>query len=192
MIEFWKNQLFTDLTKQILDFIDYAHINMTWWGFSFMKIVIPTYLIIYTEFLYDEQSTIIESRKENISFLPLLGACVLMSTLQFVVTPRIFVADYRPLLQKGEKDPFVQQEDGSDPQLKSIFENYRNCQREFIPMKKWLIVVKLIVFGAVSVCYFVFRGPQLAYAIYIPLDFLLELALLAYRVTEKFIIDREN
>ena len=59
-------------------------------------------------------------------------------------------------------------------------------------MKKWLIVVKLIVFGAVGVCYFVFRGPQLAYAIYIPLDFLLELALLAYRVTEKFIIDREN
>ena len=59
-------------------------------------------------------------------------------------------------------------------------------------MKKWLIVVKLIVFSAVGVCYFVFRGPQLAYAIYIPLDFLLELALLAYRVTEKFIIDREN
>ena len=59
-------------------------------------------------------------------------------------------------------------------------------------MKKWLIVVKLIVFGAVGVCYFVFKGPQLAYAIYIPLDFLLELVLLAYRATEKFIIDREN
>lgn len=54
IIEFAKNQLVTDLTKQILDFIDYAHINMTWWGFSFMKIVIPMYLIIYTELLYDE------------------------------------------------------------------------------------------------------------------------------------------
>ena len=42
----------TDLTKQIHDFIDYAHINMIWWGFSFMKIVIPMFLLIYTEILY--------------------------------------------------------------------------------------------------------------------------------------------
>ena len=59
-------------------------------------------------------------------------------------------------------------------------------------MKKWLIVIKIIVFGAVGVCYFVLKGPELAYAIYIPLDFLLELVLLAYRLVEKLIIDREE
>ena len=59
-------------------------------------------------------------------------------------------------------------------------------------MKKWLIVVKLIVFFSVIVCYFIFRGPELAYAVYIPLDILLELVLLAYRRVEKAIMDREK
>ena len=59
-------------------------------------------------------------------------------------------------------------------------------------MKKWIIIAKIIVFGTVAVLYFVFRGPELAYAIYIPLDFLLELVLLAYRVTEKYIIETER
>ena len=59
-------------------------------------------------------------------------------------------------------------------------------------MKVWLMVIKIIVFGAVTVCYFVFKGPELAYAIYLPLDLLLEFVLLAYRVTEKFFIDREK
>ena len=61
-----------------------------------------------------------------------------------------------------------------------------------MPMKKWLIVVKLIVFLSVIVCYFIFRGPELAYAVYIPLDILLELVLLAYRRVEKAIMDREK
>ena len=59
-------------------------------------------------------------------------------------------------------------------------------------MKKWLIVLKILVFAGVIVCYFVFRGPELAYAIYIPLDILLELVLLAYRLVEKAIMDREK
>ena len=59
-------------------------------------------------------------------------------------------------------------------------------------MKKWIIGAKIIVFGAVAVLYFVFRGPELPYAIYIPLDFLLELVLLTYRVTEKYIIETER
>ena len=46
---------------------------------------------------------------------------MLMSSLQFVVTPRIFVADYKPFLEEGDKDPFALQEDGSDPEMKSIF-----------------------------------------------------------------------
>ena len=59
-------------------------------------------------------------------------------------------------------------------------------------MKKWLIILKIIVYLAVGICYFIFRGPELAYAIYIPLDILLELVLLAYRVTEKYYIDKER
>ena len=76
-----------------MDFIDYAQINMTWWGFSFMKIVIPSFLLIYTEYV-NSDSTVIESRKDNISYLPLVCACLIMSTIQFVATPRIFLADF--------------------------------------------------------------------------------------------------
>ena len=59
-------------------------------------------------------------------------------------------------------------------------------------MKKWLIIMKILVYLAVVVCYFVFRGPELAYAIYIPLDILLEFVLLGYRVTEKYFIEKER
>ena len=59
-------------------------------------------------------------------------------------------------------------------------------------MKKWLIILKIIVYLAVAVLYFIFRGPELAYAIYIPLDILLEFVLLAYRVTEKYKIEKER
>ena len=71
-----------------------------------------------------------------------------------------------------------------DPPLVTPFQNYSHCERKFVPMKKWLIVVKIIVFGAVAVSYFLLKGPELTYAIYIPLDFLLEMVLLSYRVTE--------
>ena len=79
-----------------------------------------------------------------------------------------------------------------DPPLVTPFQNYTHCEREFVPMKKWLIVVKFLVFSAVAVCYFLIKGPELTYAIYIPLDFLLEMVLLSYRNTEKFIIHRER
>ena len=81
VIEFWRNQLITDIDKQINDFITYARVNMTWWGFSFMKICIPMFLLVYTEIIHSEDSTVIESRKGNISFLPLVGVCMIMSTL---------------------------------------------------------------------------------------------------------------
>ena len=76
-----------------MDFIDYAQINMTWWGFNSMKTVIPTFLLIYTEYV-NSDSTVIESRKDNISYLPLVCACLIMSIIQFVATPRIFLADF--------------------------------------------------------------------------------------------------
>ena len=59
-------------------------------------------------------------------------------------------------------------------------------------MKKWLIILKIIVYLGVLVCYFIFRGPELAYAIYIPLDILLEFVLLGYRLSEKYFIEKER
>ena len=58
-------------------------------------------------------------------------------------------------------------------------------------MKKWLIVIKVIVYPIIAVCYFVFRGPELAYAIYIPLDILLEIAQLLYRIMERYLLNQE-
>ena len=117
VIEFWRNQLITDIDKQINDFITYARVNMTWWGFSFMKIVIPMFLLVYTEIIHLEDSTVIESRKGNISYLPLVGVCMIMSTLQFVVTPRIFVADYKPY----ENKEILFDSEGKDMPITSVF-----------------------------------------------------------------------
>ena len=111
---------------------------------------------------------------------------MLMSIIQFIVTPRIFIADY----QEEENDKT--NNDAGDPPFVSPFLYYTSCARVFVPMKNWLLVVKIIVFGAVAVSYFLLKGPELTYAIYIPLDFLLEMVLLSYRVTEKYLIDRER
>ena len=46
--------------------------------------------------------------------------------------------------------------------------------------------IKTMVFILVALFYFILNGPELTYAIYIPLDFLLEIVLLSYRVIEEF------
>ncbi len=45
--------MITDLNKQILDFIDYASHNLTWWGFNLIKIYLPIYLL----FVIDETAS---------------------------------------------------------------------------------------------------------------------------------------
>ena len=101
-----------------------------------MKIVIPMFLLIYTEILYPKQSTIIEGREDNLSTLPLVGVCMIMSTLQFVVTPRVFVAEFKTVVKKGDASKAFDLEDkeigldekakkeGIDPPSDDIFRNY--------------------------------------------------------------------
>jgi len=64
-----------------------------------------------------------------------------------------------------------------------IFNNYADLERRFVKMPIWIQVVKVIVFIALIVAYFVYPGKELVYAMYLPLDFTLELFMTVYRVT---------
>ena len=184
-IGFVKNALISDLNKQILDFIDYAEINLTWFGFNFIKIFVPIYLL----FLIDETaSPMIESRVKsgNISYKWLMYGCLVINVFQFLVTSRIYVSDYKE--QKKTPDPF----EIDEPEVKAktrqavddIFDHYKEIDREFIHMPIWLQILKGLVFSSLTVCYFVFMGPEMTFAIYLPVDLLLEFALFAFRLVE--------
>ena len=54
-------------------------------------------------------------------------------------------------------------------------------------MPIWAVIGKAIIYTTVAVCYLVFKGPELAFAMYIPVDLLLEFILLVYRKVEQFI-----
>ena len=54
-------------------------------------------------------------------------------------------------------------------------------------MPKAMIVIKTIVFTGVSIAYFIIKGNELAYAIYLPLDIILEACLLIYRIGEAYL-----
>ena len=72
-----------------------------------------------------------------------------------------------------------------------IFNNYKEVDREFIHMPIWIQIIKGLAFSGVIVCYIVFQGPELAYAIYLPLDILLEIVLFVYRLVEGW-LDRRR
>ena len=57
---------------------------------------------------------------------------------------------------------------------------YRSMERVFYSRMWWLWVIQGILYVGVVVAYFMVRGKELAYAIYIPVDVLLTVSLAAY------------
>jgi len=47
----WLNAPVSDITKSVKDFISYASINLTWYAFNFVLIIIPGLLI----FIFDTE-----------------------------------------------------------------------------------------------------------------------------------------
>ena len=94
-----------------------------------MKIAIPIFLIIYIEILFPKHSIILDGRENHKSFLPLVVACIIMSTFQFIITPRIFVAEYKQKAKNGEVAAAFDfdekaHEDGIDPPSDDISRIY--------------------------------------------------------------------
>jgi hypothetical protein len=52
-------------------------------------------------------------------------------------------------------------------------------------MPLWIIIVKTIAYIGIIAAYFVIWGKELDYAMYIPLDILLELIMMIYRKGEE-------
>jgi len=55
-------------------------------------------------------------------------------------------------------------------------------EREFDHKKWWLFVVQAVVYVVIAYLYFTIPGKELAYAIYIPLDFALSLCMVAFYI----------
>ena len=82
--------------------MDYARVNLTWFGFNFIKIGMPVYLT----FLMDESAKpMIESRVDNISYKWLMYGCLGINVIQFIVTRRIYLNDYKEK-KIASGDPF--------------------------------------------------------------------------------------
>ena len=114
VVSFWKNAAITDLNKQILDFIDYAHINITWWGFNMIKIALPLYLLFGMD---DSANPKIPDRVKsgNIEFKWLMYVLAVTNVLQFLVNARIFVSDYKsPQIESVQKVTIDPTEDKKD------------------------------------------------------------------------------
>jgi len=49
----WVNSPQSDITKSVKDFITYASINLTWYAFNFVLILLPACLIVLVDTDYD-------------------------------------------------------------------------------------------------------------------------------------------
>ena len=65
--------------------------------------------------------------------------------------------------------------------------HYKHVTREFINMPIWIIVVKTIAYIGIIAAYFVIWGKELDYAMYIPLDIILEITMMIYRKVEEYL-----
>ena len=68
-----------------------------------------------------------------------------------------------------------------------LFNNYADLERRFVKMPVWMLIIKIVVFVVLVTAYFVYPGKELVYAMYLPLDFMLELFMTVYRVTAQLI-----
>ena len=63
----WVNAPQSDITKSVKDFISYANINLTWYAFNFVLILLPTFLIFKID--HDAKGISIERHDESYSNL---------------------------------------------------------------------------------------------------------------------------
>lgn len=82
----WINAPQSDITKSVKDFISYASINLTWYSFNFVLILLPTFLI----FMIDHDAIGISIEDNNESYSNLMYWILGIHIFQFLFNSRIY------------------------------------------------------------------------------------------------------
>ena len=83
----WFNEPQSDITKSVKDFISYASINLTWYSFNFVLILLPSFLIFFT----DTDQPGIHMDDKTGSYENLMYWILGIHVFQFVFNSRIYV-----------------------------------------------------------------------------------------------------
>ena len=73
-----------------------------------------------------------------------------------------------------------------------MFNNYRDIPRQFVPFNKWLAIFKGTIYTGIIIAYFHLEGKELLYAIYLPIDVLMQIALLVYKFSERYFDEQQK
>jgi len=169
---FIKNEENSDINKQITDFITYANINLTWFAFSFVLLLLPLMLIGIDH--EDHSYQINDNIAGGKSYCKLMYAIFFMHLIQFVMNHAIFYTVADP------DDDFVNANQVQEDADAAPAMPYRFMKRQFYGKMWWLWIVQAVLYCAVGVVYFMVPGKELVYAIYIPLDVMLTICLGAF------------
>ena len=83
----WLNAPVSDITKSVKDFITYASINLTWYSFNFVLIIVPGLLI----FMMDTEHDGIRMHHRKESYHNLMLWLWGTHIVQFIINRKIYV-----------------------------------------------------------------------------------------------------
>ena len=175
-----------------MDFFEYSRLNLVWFTFNFVKVVTCAYVLWRID---GKQRVDIQSRAgSDRSYVWLMYGCFAINVFQFLVTRRIFLVETHKEKLERDQDEMMFDKSVAERENKlfeddTLFNNYADLERRFVKMPIWIQVVKIVVFVALVVAYFAYPGKELVYAMYLPLDFTLELFMTVYRVTAQHLQD---
>ena len=82
----WVNAPQSDITKSVKDFISYASINLTWYAFNFVLILLPAFLI----FMMDHGAKGISIERNDESYSNLMNWILGIHIFQFLFNSKIY------------------------------------------------------------------------------------------------------
>ena len=97
----WLNAPVSDITKSVKDFITYASINLTWYSFNFVLIIVPGLLI----FMMDTEHDGIRMHHRKGSYHNLMLWLWGTHIVQFIINRKIYVLQERTEDDDGFQNP---------------------------------------------------------------------------------------
>jgi hypothetical protein len=88
----------SDMNKTINDFIEYASINLTWFAFNTVLILMPVICIL----VLNKKAENLDIQGAEMSYTSLLSIVCLANLLQFILRPRLYNHEKRSQLYASE------------------------------------------------------------------------------------------
>lgn len=101
-----KNTPYSDISKSVKDFLFYAKINLTWYSFNFVQVVVPLLLIV----MMDTAHAGISMADRDGSYETLMYILLGTHVFQFLFNSKIYVKSL-----KENDDSYIRDISGSGP-----------------------------------------------------------------------------